>query len=518
AFDGEFGACVAAGVSPVATASKVALVVSSRCPTIEGELCTIKTLQLAGFRVIVLLEDERMGLRPFYERAGVDAVRRWSEFISTSDHSPAAQALIRHCRSTDQVMSRIHRGVRVGMIAVCTSLRRLRVGELHLRAPGVRALVVRAVAASMAAVEEAERILDAINPDLVLTDPEYTPKGEFFETCVNRHIDVVACNTAHRSHALMLKRYGRHNRDEHLTTLSERSWEQVRNLEWTDARRARLSEEVASSYVMGDWFHTPWLQPHSTPLESAEVRARLGLDPTRKTAFIFPHVLWDAPVMWGEPLFANYQEWFVETVAAACRNTDVNWVIKLHPDHVWKHQENGYLGETTETHVLRERLGTLPRHITTIPPETSISTLELCSAMDYCLTVRGTVGVEAARLGIPVLTSGPARYSERGFTVDSATRVDYLARVERIQDVPPLGPEQRELAERFAYGLFVLRPLTFTSITWDPSEVRGIGSTAHRRARIHVRTEDEWRRAEDLSALGDWFMSRDDDFLTPTPW
>ncbi len=82
----------------------------------------------------------------------------------------------------------------------------------------------------------------------------------------------------------------------------------------------------------------------------------------------------------------------------------------------------------------------------------------LFGVMDYCLTVRGTAGIEAARLGVPVLTAGPARYSGLGFTIDSASRAEYLARVARIQDTPPLSDEQRELAERFAYGLFVLRP------------------------------------------------------------
>ena len=94
--------------------------------------------------------------------------------------------------------------------------------------------------------------------------------------------------------------------------------------------------------------------------------------------------------------------------------------------------------------------------------------------------MRGTVGVEAARLGIPVLTAGPARYAELGFTVDSASRGEYLARLARIEDTPPLSAEQRELAERFGYGLFLLRPCSL---------------------------------ATDLPALTDWFASCEEDFL-----
>jgi hypothetical protein len=54
--------------------------------------------------------------------------------------------------------------------------------------------------------------------------------------------------------------------------------------------------------------------------------------------------------------------------------------------------------------------------------------------MDYCLTVHGTAGIEAARLGITVLTTGTGRYDRRGFTSDSDSREEYLAKPARIQE------------------------------------------------------------------------------------
>jgi hypothetical protein len=509
----EYGAVVGQKLGGIADIPKTALVISSRCPTIEGELCTIKALQLAGFRPVVLLEDEQRALGPYYELAGVDEIHLWSEFLTSLDYSSQAAAVVGQCESTEDLLTCTHGGVRVGMIALCTTLRRLRLGSLDLRTPGVRELLARSVAASMSAAGEALSILRLVRPELVLSDTEYTPKGELFETCLENGLDVIAYDTAHRSRTLMFKRYGRHNRDQHTTTLSARSWALVRNLEWTTARRDRLANEVATSYATSDWFATPWLESPASLMEPAELRRFLGLDPAKKTAFIFPHMLWDAPVMWGKPLFPTYQEWFVETVAAACRNDQVNWVVKLHPAHVWKQADEKYQGEPAESRVLREQLGSLPPHIVVIPPDTPVSTLSLFKVMDYCLTVRGTVGVEAARLGIPVLTAGPARYSELSFTVDSASRAEYLARLARIQATPPLSDEQRELAERFAYGLFLLRPLTLESITWDAPESTRAGEAVHRRARINVKTEDEWRHASDLGALAEWFSSREEDFL-----
>ena len=197
----------------------------------------------------------------------------------------------------------------------------------------------------------------------------------------------------------------------------------------------------------------------------------------------------------------------------ACRNDRVNWIIKIHPANTWKQAEEKYRGDPAEVRVLREQFGALPKHIIVIPPDTTVSTFSLLAIVDYGVTVRGTVGVEAAARGIPVFTAGAARYAGLGFTVDSESRGEYLARLARIQETPALRVEQRELAERFAYGLFLLRPLTLESITWDAQESNGSGEAVNRRARINVRTEDEWRRATDLGALAEWFVSRDEDFL-----
>jgi hypothetical protein len=131
----------------------------------------------------------------------------------------------------------------------------------------------------------------AVRPARELADTEYTPKGELFETCLEHGLDVIASDTAHRSGALLFKRYGRHNRDQHVTTLSADSWTRVRNLEWTDARRDELANELATCYGTGDWFDAPWTESLGRQMEPAALRRFLGLDPARKTAFVFPLIL-----------------------------------------------------------------------------------------------------------------------------------------------------------------------------------------------------------------------------------
>lgn len=162
----------------------------------------------------------------------------------------------------------------------------------------------------------------------------------------------------------------------------------------------------------------------------------------------------------------------------------------------------------------------MPPHIQMLPADTDVSTLSLLRVTDYCLTVRGTVGIEAARLGIPVLNAGGGRYDQRGFTMDPRTVAEYLEIIGRLETVPPLSAEQQELADRFAYGYLLLRPLHLTSVSFrftpGPAgeEKRRIEATA----RIELENPEDWAGAPDIRAFADWVTTgRQQDFLAPSP-
>ena len=213
---------------------------------------------------------------------------------------------------------------------------------------------------------------------------------------------------------------------------------------------------------------------------------------------LFSHVLWDANMFFGRDLFTDQEEWFVETVRAACANDRVNWLVKLHPANVWKLRRDGVSGELGEHVAIREHVGELPPHVKLLEPETDISTWSLFDVTDVGVTIRGSVGFELPCLGKPALTAGTGFYSGRGFTVDSDTREDYLARIGRIEEIPPPDAEQVELARKHAYALFRLRQTRFTSYrsVYKPVErvddpVRGVDRGARavgRGARARPRT------------------------------
>ena len=159
-------------------------------------------------------------------------------------------------------------------------------------------------------------------------------------------------------------------------------------------------------------------------------------------------------------------------------------------------------------------MGELPRHIKIIPPETDISTFSLFGLTDYCITVRGTIGIEMPCFGIRVFTAGTGRYSGLGFTTDSATREEYLRRMRCIQDYSAPSPEEMLLAKKHAYTLLRLRPCAFSSFQMTQMPVQRLGHPLDHNVTIRVRSPEELRAAPDLNRFADWVThSRASDYL-----
>lgn len=497
---------------PATRAPRRALIVAKG--TVHGaqiEIGLIKGLELGGFSATVLTDSS---LEKFYRLAGVERFAQWEDF-GERPNLDEARALIKHAATLENVIAIEHMGARVGKFAASTTFRSLRAGRLDLSQSKTREALAVHLAEGIARAAAARRIVQHFQADLaVFMGNRYTGQGELMDACLDAGVDVLTWFDAHRSSALMLKRYRLDNRDFHHGSISDATWSRLRSMEWTRAHDEALRRELHDAYATGDWYSRGGTQVNKSIVETGALRQRLSLDPGKKTAVIFPHIVWDATLFWGADLFSNYEDWLVETVRAACANPRLNWIIKIHPAHVAKNAMERYDGEVAELRAIRERVGDLPPHVTVIPPDTDINTFSLFAVMDYCLTVRGTIGIEAATFGARVLTAGGGRYDRRGFTTDSDSRDDYLHRIATLETLPRLSAAETELARRFAYGAFVRRPLPLTSLSIE--HARDIEATT--RIVMNARSSDELRRAGDLQAFGAWAADgRQEDFLWDMP-
>jgi hypothetical protein len=172
--------------------------------------------------------------------------------------------------------------------------------------------------------------------------------------------------------------------------------------------------------------------------------------------------------------------------------------------------------EWNEITLLKAKLGNLPGHIKFVGPDTDINTFSLFPLTDYCLTVRGTIGIEMPCYGIPAFVAGTGRYAGFGFTNDSSTAAEYLDKLNALEKFPRLSAGEIELAKKHAYALFVRRPLDLKTLQLRLRTNNKTGGLTERDIVITARNAQEFREATDLSAFANWVIeSEDNDYLSP---
>lgn len=477
-----------------------------------------KAFQFQGLEPVALVPADAELPRRFFELFGVRRFVTLDEFLSAELRSRAddeAAALLEQVRTPEDLKALTFRGADVGREALSTVSRYLHDGGVDIEDPRARELLAQLLPAALRAALAAEALLDELRPELVLfNEKNYADQGPICDIALLRGFDVIQFVSGFEDDTMVFKRYTQETKAIHPRSLAEPSWERVRGLAWTAERDAELEREFARRYDKDATFLARWNQGWTRRLPREDVAARLGLDPSKRTAVVFSHVLWDANMFFGRDLFADQEQWFVETVKAACENDRANWVVKLHPANVWKRRRDQAGGELDEHAAIREHVGELPPHVRLLEPDTEISTWSLFDVTDVGVTIRGSVGFELPCFGKPVLTAGTGFYSGRGFTVDSADASEYLARLARIEETPAPAPAAVELARKHAYGLFRLRQTRFTSFRSVYEPVDRVDRPFEASIELRVASAEELARSEDLRRLGRWAAdTRELDYL-----
>jgi hypothetical protein len=494
-----------------------ALFISGAPPRTETELCLMKAMTVVGWAPIPVIMMQRDTLKTYYSLLAPREIHEWCDYLpDPAALMERAGTMVASCGSLGALQALEVNGVRVGGHAIATARRRERIGTVDFTSKAVRELLISYLAGSMAAAQAAAAIISATEPNLVFAvDTVYTPKGEIFDTALAAGIPFIRWFPAHKNNTLMLKRYTNANRDSDLNSIADSSWQLVKRMRWDESHHREVDDELLKSYTSGEWYGETATQFDRPIVDPDGACAALGIDRAKKLAVVFAHIAWDASFGRGRDLFSDYEEWLVETVRAACANTHLQWLIKIHPAHTGKGEIDFYQVEPSEVRILRERIGVLPPHVKVIPADAKISTYALFPLIDWALTVRGTAGLEAARLGIPVLTGGTGRYDRKGFTIDSETREEYIGKIARLHEIPRLSPEETELANRYAFALFRLRPLPLSTVSLEYDKKYG-AEAFYNGVHIRNRTPLSWTAAPDLNAFADWATwSEDEDFLLP---
>jgi len=487
-------------------------------PCVKIEAILAKALQANGFDPVIIVNRGGWAVR-YWRLCGFRKFIYWDDLVEQTARQSAPEDIPPQRGMTFRNFLELeYHGVDTGRHVLSSISRTLHRGKIDLECVEVRSLLQELTPYSYKAVRAAEALLDKVRPEVMLfAERGYTPFGEISDVALKRKINVIQWDISSRDDAISFKRYTYETRRAHPYSLSPESWTSIKEMKWTEDLDRWLFREMEDSYATGKWFNYQRLQHGKKVKSREEVSRELGLDFNKRTAVIFPPVLWDASFSWGEGLFDDYEEWFVETVRAACANTAVNWIIKLHPVNVWRMEADGYKAQLPEIAVIRDGVGTLPRHVKMVYPDTPINTFSFFYTADYAVTVRGTIGLEMASFGIPVVTAGAGHYSGLGFTVDPADRRDYLTKLAQIHDLRPLTSEQREFAKKYIYAFIRLRPFQFRTYKPVFSDRRNVFHPLNGSIELNVKTARELEDAEDLRSFTEWAASGEKlDFMMPS--
>ncbi len=232
-------------------------------------------------------------------------------------------------------------------------------------------------------------------------------------------------------------------------------WEQRAATPLTAAEEARLEAFLHHRYFRAG---ARDINVISAPESREALRKKIGLRPGKPVFCVFPHVNWDACFDMSSMIYPTANDWTLQTIRRLIANTEADWIIRIHPGEL----TDGSVLSTGD--IIKAEFPALPDHVKVLWADSDINSYGLYQLVDGGVTIFGTVGVELAAMGKPVILAGQAHYGGKGFTIDAGSPAEYCTALDRAASMPPLDAKQTALARRYAYWYFVQRQIPVRSI------------------------------------------------------
>jgi hypothetical protein len=482
-----------------------------------------KAIQLRGLTPVILTYSHNKLATRYLQLLGIPDIIFWDHFARDFAPDPAevkdvVNEFLDSKPGVQEIKHWNFRGVFAAKQALSRAIRRTLQGQFSLDNPQQAAVFKEQLTRAVESVFLAERLLSTRPVVKVLArDAGYTPNGAIYETALRKGIDSVRVEMGLMRGCWLLKRYTPATLgQETLWSLAQPTWSKLKDMPLSAEQERALDTNFRERYDPASTNDICKYQRNTQEVSSDEVRKKLSLDPSRKTAIIFSHITWDASFFDGDDLYDDYEQWLVETVRLACSNPSLNWIVKLHPANTFKlKRESGRVSEEETELAALKVLGPLPDHVKILRANTDINTLSLYSVVDFGITVRGTVGMELPWMGKPVITAGTGRYTGFGFVKDCPTRDTYEKCLLSLQDMPPVSEEEVALARRHYYWMFLRRHVSFEDVAPMESMIMEKPKhPLHFNVSIRARTIEDIEKSASLNAFVQWFLcSKEPDFV-----
>lgn len=309
------------------------------------------------------------------------------------------------------------------------------------------------LAAGMAMVLAAERVLDAVRPEVV-----FALSGTFMEEAVTcavgeqRGIRYVTYEAGPSPGTWFFSRArpaSEYAIDDLWTTRAADPMTRDEDAEIDAVLRAR---EGGVGVHAGTW---------RTPTRE-EARAALDLPEQERVTTLFTNVGWDTAAFGRATAFKDDLD-FIDAFLEAARHGPGQYVLRVHPGET-------PLGSRTRLAPLLRRTRDIPANLRIIGPDERVSSYGLIDASDVVVVYTSTVGIEAAVRGKPVVVGARTHYARKGFTHD----IDHREELAELLcgPVPAVEPGDVAAARRYAHLFFCRALLPFSQVVYDHTRTR----------------------------------------------
>jgi len=352
-----------------------------------------------------------------------------------------------------EIASYVYKGVNVGTYAASSLTRYYRGKVIEFEEELLREHLFSA----LVILEAAAKKIDSFEPDAIyMSHGLYTSWGPAWEIAMKRRIPVVRIGGGYRRQYTYFRKIADLDTVE-TGVLSDRGWKE-RNEKALSLHEERILDDYLTSRYEPNFSGFADVKVETRVESKHDILSKLQMTDDKPIWCIFTHSIWDDSVSMSKNMsrlaFYDYTEWTEETLRTIIDITDVQWIVRIHPT-----EKRGDNVEGVEN-IINDMFPNLPPHIKVIPPEANINTYSIFNIITGGVTCRGTVGLEIAVTGKPVILAGGAYYSRKGFTYEGLSANEYKDLLRKTSEIPPfLTPEQKGKARKFAYSYYIQRQI-----------------------------------------------------------
>jgi len=313
------------------------------------------------------------------------------------------------------------------------------------------AVTQKYLAAAIALARALRRVYETWRPEVVVANHGiYLYGGLSCEVARHCGVRIVTWDLVYRRHCLQMS-----HGDTYHHEFRKEPWDAWEGLSLSAEQEVRLDAYLAQRRE-GALAQDAVSYNEGALTDGARIARDLGLAPApdRLKLVLFTNVAWDGRVHVDSSIYDGPTEWVIGTLQHLAGREDVQVVVRIHPAEV---KETAWKGLQRVDDEIRKAFPTLPSNVVLIPPESTISSYALAGLADVVGVYSTLMGLESLLMGVPTIVAGDALYSNKGFGVQPSTRAEYLAVLDRLDEIAPPDAEALARVRRYAYHFFFRR-------------------------------------------------------------